>query len=262
MSDLQQLLDLANDFIEKGDYKFAIVCYNKAILKCQYDYEEKARITLMEGKAYLAIGNNEKAIEDFNYAAKKGNKEAIEILKKLSINNTPQKPSSQSSDSSPAPKPAPSVKIGNDGTINRTSAPASVAPVVKQKSEVTVLLITDDLVMRNFISKNIENTNGIKIVEKVNNIKEAFIKAQQLNPDIICLDLNSLRNNAINFLNEFKTKGMTIPVITIFPHYKKLEEVRNELMPLGVKDVIKRPVDATSSEGRVFIEQLMKMLLQ
>ena len=129
MSDHQYLLDLANDSIEKGDYKFAIVCYNKAILECQYDYDEKARITLMEGKAYLAIGNNEKAIEDFNYAAEKGNKEAIEILKKLSINNTPQKPASSSSTTAPKPS-TPSGGSTPVKPVSPSSGSTAPAPVV------------------------------------------------------------------------------------------------------------------------------------
>jgi len=87
---------IARSYFNKGDYLSSIDNFSKIIksisIHHRLDYNFYGYIINHRGLAYKNIGNIEKAIEDFKFAADFNNKDSIENLKNMNINYTPGTP--------------------------------------------------------------------------------------------------------------------------------------------------------------------------
>ncbi|MFW6234093.1 MAG: protein-glutamate methylesterase/protein-glutamine glutaminase [Spirochaetota bacterium] len=112
---------------------------------------------------------------------------------------------------------------------------------------ISVLVVDDSALMRNLISRIIDQSPDLSVVGRAMNGRFAMEKIPRLNPDIIILDLEMPEMNGIEFLNERKRQGMEIPVLILSSHAQKGAKVTMEALSLGASEFIMKP---TGEEGQ------------
>lgn len=112
---------------------------------------------------------------------------------------------------------------------------------------ISVLVVDDSALMRNLISRIIDQNPDLSVVGRAMNGRFAMEKIPRLNPDIIILDLEMPEMNGIEFLNERKKQGMEIPVLILSSHAQKGAKVTMEALSLGASEFIMKP---TGEEGQ------------
>lgn len=127
--------------------------------------------------------------------------------------------------------------------------------------DISVLVVDDSALMRNLVSKMIEETPGLCVAEKAMNGIFALQKIPRVNPDIIVLDLEMPEMNGIEFLRERKRMGMEIPVIILSSIARRGAEITMEALSLGASDFIKKPSGSESADIRTVKDQLTDLLL-
>ena len=127
--------------------------------------------------------------------------------------------------------------------------------------EISVLVVDDSALMRNLISKMIEDTPGLVVAEKAMNGAFALQKIPRVNPDIICLDLEMPEMNGIEFLKERKKRGITIPVVILSSIAARGAEITMEALSLGASDFVQKPSGSISEDIHVVKDTLVGMLL-
>ena len=66
--------------------------------------------------------------------------------------------------------------------------------------DVSVLVVDDSALMRNLISRMVNNTEGLTLAETAMNGKFALQKIERCDPDVIVLDIEMPEMNGIEFL--------------------------------------------------------------
>jgi two-component system chemotaxis response regulator CheB len=127
--------------------------------------------------------------------------------------------------------------------------------------EVSVLIVDDSALMRNIISKMVEATPGLVVVDKAMNGKFALQKIPRVDPDVIVLDLEMPEMNGIEFLKERKKRGLKIPVIILSSIARRGAEITMEALSLGASDFIQKPSGSISEDLHVVKDTLTNMLL-
>ncbi|MDR0474789.1 MAG: chemotaxis response regulator protein-glutamate methylesterase [Treponema sp.] len=128
-------------------------------------------------------------------------------------------------------------------------------------NEISVLVVDDSALMRNLISRMIEDTPGLTVAEKAMNGHFALQKIQRVNPDIICLDLEMPEMNGIEFLRERKKLNIDIPVVILSSVAAKGAEITMEALSLGASDFIQKPSGSISEDIHAVRDHLVGMLL-
>lgn len=113
--------------------------------------------------------------------------------------------------------------------------------------DIQVLVCDDSALMRNLISRIIDNTDGIKVAGTAMNGKFCLQKIPTLKPDIIILDIEMPEMNGIQFLEERKKQGIDIPVIILSSIATKGAAVTMQCLELGASDFITKPAGSVSS---------------
>jgi len=99
----------------------------------------------------------------------------------------------------------------------------------------TVLIVEDELDMRIFISTLLETSGYRPIMTR--NGKEGMVKAREISPDLIILDVMMPGEGGVRMYRQLKTDNtlMNIPVILLsgvakntFTHYLKMLNARGE----------------------------------
>jgi len=127
--------------------------------------------------------------------------------------------------------------------------------------EIQVLVVDDSALMRNLISHMVDETPGLKVVDKAMNGQFALQKIPRVNPDVICLDLEMPEMNGIEFLQERKKLGINIPVVILSSIAAKGAEVTMEALSLGASDFVQKPSGSISEDIHVVKDTLVSMLL-
>jgi two-component system chemotaxis response regulator CheB len=128
-------------------------------------------------------------------------------------------------------------------------------------NEVSVLIVDDSALMRNLISKMIEETPGLRVAEKAMNGKFALQKIPAAQPDVICLDIEMPEMNGIEFLREWRKQAMGIPVIILSSVAEEGAAVTMEALSLGASDFIQKPGGSVSLDIASVKDHLMPLLL-
>lgn len=126
--------------------------------------------------------------------------------------------------------------------------------------EITVLIVDDSALMRNFVSQVIEHTKGLAIAGKARNGADALEKIPQLNPDIIVLDLEMPVMNGVQFMHERKKRGIEIPVVVLSSIAHKGAAVTIECLELGASDFILKPTGMDSNETNEIATRLSHLM--
>jgi two-component system chemotaxis response regulator CheB len=127
--------------------------------------------------------------------------------------------------------------------------------------EVGVLIVDDSALMRNLISKMVEETPGLAVVGTAMNGKFALQKIPSTQPDVICLDIEMPEMNGIEFLREWRKQALGIPVIILSSVAEKGAAVTMEAISLGANDFIQKPGGSVSLDIASVKDQLMPLLL-
>ncbi len=115
-------------------------------------------------------------------------------------------------------------------------------------NDISVLVCDDSALMRNLISRIIDDADGLTLAGKAMNGKFALEKIPKLNPDIIVLDLEMPEMNGIEFLKERRKRDIDIPVVILSSVAKKGAEVTMEALSLGAVDFIMKPSDTNTMD--------------
>ncbi|MDD7416740.1 MAG: chemotaxis response regulator protein-glutamate methylesterase [Treponemataceae bacterium] len=126
--------------------------------------------------------------------------------------------------------------------------------------DIKVLVVDDSALMRNLVSRIVENAPGMTVVGKAMNGKFALEKIPLVNPDIIILDIEMPEMNGIQFLEERKKQGITIPVIMLSSIAKKGAAVTMQCLALGASDFITKPSGSDSPDLHVIANTLVEYI--
>ena len=127
--------------------------------------------------------------------------------------------------------------------------------------EIQVLIVDDSAMMRNLISRMVEEAPGLAVAEKAMNGNFALQKIPRVDPDVICLDLEMPEMNGIEFLQERKKRGINIPVIILSSIAEKGAKITMEALSLGASDFVTKPSGSVSMDIHKVRDTLIPMLL-
>ena len=113
--------------------------------------------------------------------------------------------------------------------------------------DLQVLVCDDSALMRNLISRIVDSTSGMHVAGTAMNGKFLLQKIPQLKPDVIVLDIEMPEMNGVQFLEERKKQGITVPVIILSSIATKGATVTMQCLELGASDFITKPSGSTSS---------------
>lgn len=112
---------------------------------------------------------------------------------------------------------------------------------------IEVLVCDDSALMRNIISKVVNETEGLAVCTTAINGKFALQKLQVYHPDLILLDIEMPEMNGVQFLEERKKLGIDIPVVILSSIATKGAAVTMQCLELGASDFITKPSGSVSS---------------
>lgn len=113
------------------------------------------------------------------------------------------------------------------------------------KTKVIRVIIADDHeLIREGIKQILELESDIEVVGQVSNGEEAFIMANELEPDIVLLDINMPKLNGIETLRRFKDLGLKSKIIILTIHEDR--EYILKTLKIGAYGYILKDTDADS----------------
>lgn len=128
-------------------------------------------------------------------------------------------------------------------------------------SDVRVLIVDDSALMRNIISKIIEQTPGLVIAGKAMNGQFALQHIPGCRPDVIVLDIEMPVMNGLDFLKERKRQGIDIPVIMLSSLTTEGAAVTMQCLELGASDFLTKPGGAGLSDLSSTATRLAELLI-
>ena len=124
----------------------------------------------------------------------------------------------------------------------------------------SVLIVDDSALMRNLISRIIEQTDDLSVCGTAMNGKFALDKLGRLDPDVIVLDLEMPDVDGIGFLTERKKRGVTVPVIILSSLAERGARITMDALSLGASDFIMKPTGRGGPDVQGVAAQLVEML--
>ncbi|MCL2205668.1 MAG: chemotaxis-specific protein-glutamate methyltransferase CheB, partial [Treponema sp.] len=115
--------------------------------------------------------------------------------------------------------------------------------------------------MRNLIGHMVEGSPGLRVAEKAMNGNFALQKIPRVEPDVICLDLEMPEMNGIEFLQERKKLGITIPVVILSSLAEKGAKITMEALSLGASDFVQKPSGSVSMDIQSVKDTLIPKLI-
>lgn len=128
-------------------------------------------------------------------------------------------------------------------------------------SDIRVLIVDDSALMRNLISKIIEQTPGLMIAGKAMNGEFALEHIPGCRPDVIVLDIEMPVMNGLEFLMEKKRRGIDIPVIMLSSLTTEGAAVTMQCLELGASDFLTKPGGAGLADLSSTASRLAELLI-
>lgn len=126
--------------------------------------------------------------------------------------------------------------------------------------DISVLVCDDSALMRNVISRVIDNTPGMKVIDKAMNGQFLINKLEYTKPDVIILDIEMPVMTGIEYLRYRKEHGPDIPVIILSSIAEKGAAVTMEALELGACDFITKPNGSVSVDINSVADRLIEMI--
>lgn len=112
---------------------------------------------------------------------------------------------------------------------------------MKSVDKISVMICDDSALMRNLISRIIEDVEGFELIGKAENGQDLLNKLETLNPDVILLDIEMPVMSGIEFLRQRRAKGIRIPVVILSSIATQGAAVTMQCLDLGASDFITKP---------------------
>lgn len=126
--------------------------------------------------------------------------------------------------------------------------------------DISVLVCDDSALMRNLISRIINENEGMHVAATAMNGQFALDKIPLVNPDVIVLDIEMPVMNGIEFLRERKSRKWDIPVIILSSVATQGAAVTIQCLELGASDFITKPGGSISMDIEKVSEDLIEMI--
>lgn len=107
--------------------------------------------------------------------------------------------------------------------------------------DIRVLIVDDSALMRNLISRVVEQSPGLTVVGKAMNGQFALECIPVCKPDIIVLDIEMPVMNGLQFLEERKKARIDIPVVMLSSLTTEGASVTMRCLELGASDFLTKP---------------------
>lgn len=125
---------------------------------------------------------------------------------------------------------------------------------------ISVLVVDDSALMRNLISRIIDQAPDMQVAGKAMNGDFALQKIPLLNPDIIILDLEMPTMNGLEFLEERRKRGIDIPVLILSSIASKGAKITMDALSMGAADFITKPSGSISTDIHTVADQLQALI--
>ena len=111
-------------------------------------------------------------------------------------------------------------------------------------AKIRVLLVEDSAVAINIYEKMLNSSRHIEVIGKASNGKEGLDLVSQLNPDVICTDLQMPQMDGLEFTKQVMAAHPT-PILVLSNAVQK-SDIDNiyEVMKAGAVDVMAKPQTA------------------
>ena len=126
--------------------------------------------------------------------------------------------------------------------------------------DISVLVCDDSALMRNLISRIIDETEGLHVTAKAMNGQFALDKIPLTKPDVIILDIEMPVMNGVEFLKERKNRHFDVPVIILSSIATQGAAVTMQCLELGASDFITKPGGSISTDLSSVSENLIEMI--
>lgn len=126
--------------------------------------------------------------------------------------------------------------------------------------DISVLVCDDSALMRNLISRIIENTPGLFVAGRAMNGQFAVEKIPLIHPDVIVLDIEMPVMTGIEFLKWRKANHVDIPVVILSSIAERGAAVTMQCLELGASDFITKPNGSESSDISCVAARLVELL--
>jgi two-component system chemotaxis response regulator CheB len=127
-------------------------------------------------------------------------------------------------------------------------------------NEISVLIVDDSALMRNLISRIVNNLPGATVIGKAMNGKMAIDRINFSHPDIVILDLEMPVMNGVEFMRERKKLQIDVPVIILSSIARKGATVTMECLELGASDFLLKPSELESHDIGMVADSLAEMI--
>src|SRR5574344_459085 len=131
---------------------------------------------------------------------------------------------------------------------------------IKLMDDISVLVCDDSALMRNLISRIIENTPGLSVAGKAMNGQFAVEKIPLIHPDVMVLDIEMPVMNGIEFLKWRKANHVDIPVVILSSIAERGAAVTMQCLDLGASDFITKPNGSESSDISSVAARLVELV--
>ena len=128
------------------------------------------------------------------------------------------------------------------------------------KEDISVLVCDDSALMRNLISRIIENTHGLSVCAKAMNGEIALQRVEEFKPDVIVLDIEMPVMSGIDFLKERKKRRWDVPVIILSSIATEGATVTMEALELGASDFLTKPNGSVTADLSSVADRLVELI--
>ncbi|GAB6089196.1 protein-glutamate methylesterase/protein-glutamine glutaminase [Spirochaeta dissipatitropha] len=125
---------------------------------------------------------------------------------------------------------------------------------------ISVLVVDDSALMRNLVSRIVDEAPDMTVAGKAMNGEFALQKIPILKPDIIILDLEMPKMNGLEFLEARRKQGIDIPVIILSSIARKGAKVTMDALSMGASDFVTKPSGSISTDIHVVANHLQALI--
>ncbi|WP_294428749.1 chemotaxis response regulator protein-glutamate methylesterase [uncultured Treponema sp.] len=126
--------------------------------------------------------------------------------------------------------------------------------------DISVAICDDSALMRNLISRVIDETEGLSVAGKAMNGQFLVEKLALFKPDVIILDIEMPVMTGVEFLKWRKQNKIDIPVIILSSIAEKGAAVTIECLELGAADFITKPNGSISADISSVSDRLIELI--
>ena len=126
--------------------------------------------------------------------------------------------------------------------------------------DIRVLIVDDPALMRNLISRVVEQSPGLTVVGKAMNGQFALESIPVCKPDIIVLDIEMPVMNGLQFLEERKKARIDIPVVMLSSLTTEGASVTMHCLELGASDFLTKPGGPSGGDLTTALARLPALL--